>query len=176
LVVGPDTLVDQVVPGPGHRPQGSGLVAEGLQPVEPVASEPQVFGDDLGVAGIRFGARDHLGFPPCLDGVGRHRHYRVTGFEQPVDQTSVRPLDRHPDRLRLAQLAQPGDETIEAVSRVLDREAGQHPAARVHCAHRMLFAGPVDPDQGHRSIDGHRTPRSRRTNKLSVNGHPPVGH
>ncbi len=150
LVVSGHPGMDQVVPGPDHRPQRPGLVTEGLQDPQVTQTQPQVLGDDLGVTGIRLGSRGHLGLPPCLDGPARHGHHPMPGFEQPVDQSAVGALDRHRHLPGNAQRHQPCHQLGEPVLGVSDHEGGDLCAVRVDDTDSVLLGGPVDPHEFHR--------------------------
>ena len=61
--MGSDALFDQVVPGPGHGPQGPGFTIEGLERLELVAPQAEILGDDLGVARVGLRPGDDLATP-----------------------------------------------------------------------------------------------------------------
>ena len=85
----------------------------GAAGAQPVRAQPQVLGDDRGVAGVGLRAGEHLAVAPGLDRVRADRHDRVPGLEQRVDQPSVRALDR--DRhIRRVAVAWPAGATAAA--------------------------------------------------------------
>jgi hypothetical protein len=131
LVVGGDPMAHQLVTGPDDGPQGSGLVAEGLQDPQPVGPQAQVLGDQLGVTGVRLGPRQDLAVSPRLDRVRLHRGDGVARLQQRVDEPAIGPFDRHGHAHRCAQLGQPLGEPFNAISTVGHRERADLDAARI---------------------------------------------
>ena len=106
-----DPGLDQVLTRAGQRPQRLGLIAVGHQDAEAVAVGPRELAEHERVEPIRFAAG---GAKPRAGGgdlVGMDRHHPQPGVQQPLDQDSVRPLDRDQRHLqthkRVAQRDQP---------------------------------------------------------------------
>ncbi len=154
-------MAHQLVTGPDDGPQGSGLVAEGLQDPQPVGPQAQVLGDQLGVTGVRLGPRQDLAVSPRLDRVRLHRGDGVARLQQRVDEPAIGPFDRHGHAHRCAQLGQPLGEPFNAISTVGHRERADLDAARIEYAHGMFFAGPVDADEHHRLQRRHNLSHGR---------------
>ena len=150
LVAGGDPCVDQVRSRPDGCPEGSRLGAERPKSAQIVVTQAQVVGDHLGVTRIALGARADLGLAPRLDRRRLDRHDRMTGVEEPVDESSVRPLDGDGQLGRVAVPHEPADEALEAVGRMADREPLGNPTGIVDDADGMLIRRPVDPRK-HRS-------------------------
>ena len=121
--------------GADHRAQGAGLGRERLQDPQAMGAQPQVLGDQGGVAGVVLGARQHLGVAPGLDGVGLDRHDRVAGFQQPVDQPPVGAFDGHRQPGRLA-VAAPGGPPAGRTRRRCGRSRRRWPWCRRRRARR----------------------------------------
>ena len=140
----------QVAAGAGHRAKCRGLAGVGCRDAQLVLAQPQVLGDQGRVAGVGFGARHYLTVPPGLDRVRAHRHDRVPGLQQHIDQPPVRPLDRDGDTSRVTQSGQGGDQPGQPVRGMCDRERGDLLASRVQHTHGVDLGGPVDPDKKQR--------------------------
>ena len=69
----------------------------------------------------------------------------MSGFEQPVDEPAVGPLDRDRRLGWLIVASQPCREPVEALGAMGNGEAVHHSALAIEDAHGVLLRGPVDP-------------------------------
>jgi hypothetical protein len=122
-------------------------------------------GQELGVTGIRLGARGRVAIAVAAGRQGVDAVDPVAGADQRVDEQAVVDLDPddHPGRLlgvigqQRVQLGEPGD---------ADRttQAAKHLSGLVHHQHVVVGLGPVDAHEDHRLLpsDRRHAPGPRR--------------
>ena len=139
---------DQVLAGAGERAQRLGGVAVGRERAEAVGVGARELAEHPGVEviGLALGAKAGAG---GLDLIGMQRQHAQAGVQQPLDQQSVRALDRDAlDATADQQLTQGADALL-----VVGQDAfGEHLAVPVGHQDDVLVLGPVDS-----CADGHAT-------------------
>ena len=163
------------VPGPGpvvaeHRPQlvgGRGAGADlvlaqphqglqfpqarvgGLRAAQPVPVGAQVIGELVAVTRIGFGSR---GSPPGPGRVKRgrvHRHHRMPGRQQPVDDQAAGLLDDHRQVAGVAVAAQTGKGHLPSRLGVRECPPVQHGAGVIEHRDIVSRTGPVPAGNTH---------------------------
>jgi hypothetical protein len=141
LVREPDTRLDEVLAGPGERPQRLGGVTLGDQYPVAVTVGPGELREHEAVKAVALAARGGEPRAHRRDLVGMDRDDPNARVEQPLDQQPVRSLDRdqlHPDvNQPPAQRADPA--LVMPVAATFD-----DPSTLVDHAARVLLAGPID--------------------------------
>ena len=152
LVSQPDPGAHQTLPRAGHRPQRLGLVAVGHQHPEAMAVGARELGQHEAVKHIALAARHAVSRAHRLDLVGMHRHHRQPSVQQPLDQQTVGPLERHQ---RHPQTHKPRAQRPDPGLVVTKSAALHDPPPLVDHAHRVLLAGPIHPGEPSLRHDHH---------------------
>ena len=137
-----DLRLDQVLAGPGQRPQRFCLVAVGFEQPQPVHVGAGELGEHVGVEAVRLATAGAEAITRGRELVGVDGDDRDTRVEQPVNDEPVRLLDRDPQHLQVGE--QP-DQRGDPVLAVADPALLKPSALAVDDDQPVLFAGQIKP-------------------------------